>query len=188
MLKILQILDYNTFGEKLIEIAIKTAPFVDIFWLRIKNKPFRKCYEIAGQLIKFIEREKIIVSEYPDIADILGLRGVHLNHLSLLADTVKKTFPDLTVGYSAHSIEEIKSVPADYFTLSPIFLTKKEFKITPLGLNFTLPKQKKVYALGGINKQNIHLIVNKGFYGVAGISFYKQLPDIYKILNKNTGE
>ncbi|MBC7197493.1 MAG: hypothetical protein H5U39_09585 [Deferribacterales bacterium] len=41
---------------------------------------------------------------------------------------------------------------------------------------------KKIYALGGINISNVNSLKNKGYSGIAGISLYKYLESIKKLL------
>ncbi|BAI81582.1 conserved hypothetical protein [Deferribacter desulfuricans SSM1] len=186
MLKILQILDFDTFGDKIFDIAVRVDKFVDFFWLRIKNQNTRFIFDTAKNLTNYIDREKIIISEHCDIASILTLHGAHLNKNSIPTNFIKYTFPNLTIGYSAHSIEEIQTIEADYYTLSPIFNTKKSYPVKPLGLDFKLPKNKKIFALGGINKNNINFIINKGFHGIAGIRFFNELKEMRMLLNRLT--
>ncbi|KAA0259064.1 thiamine phosphate synthase [Deferribacter autotrophicus] len=181
-MKILQVLDYNTFLNDYIAVAKSVNNYVDFIWFRIKENDLNFVYEKTLQLIKFIDREKLIISEHVDIANILSLRGVHLNKNSIPPEVIKNKFPYLTIGYSAHSLEEISRIDADYYTLSPIFFTKKDYPITPIGHSVHIPSGKKVYALGGINSENVSLLKDNGFYGIAGISFYKELEKLKDIL------
>ena len=71
------------------------------------------------------------------------------------------------VGYSSHCADEINKINADYYTLSPVFYTPKDYNVNPLGI-IDYNKSKKVFALGGINLENLDKIKNH-FYGFAGI-------------------
>ncbi len=84
----------------------------------------------------------------------------------------------LITGYSSHSINEIDNINADYYTLSPIFHTQKDYEVTPLGI-IDYNKTKKVFALGGINIENLDKIKDH-FYGFAGIRI---VQDIIKLHN-----
>ncbi|MGA1846046.1 thiamine phosphate synthase [Deferribacter abyssi] len=182
-MKILYVLDYNTFLSDYVGVAKHVNIYADFIWFRIKTNNLNLIYEKTLKLTKFIDRKKLIISEHIEIADILSLKGVHLNKYSIPTIEIKNKFPYLTVGYSAHFLDEISKIDADYYTLSPIFYTKKNYPITPIGHCIQIPLNKKVFALGGINSKNVLLLRNKGFYGIAGISFYKELENIKNLLN-----
>ncbi len=107
-------------------------------------------------------------------ASELGYQAVHLGATSDI-ESVRQSYPELTVGYSAHSLVEIRDKHADYYTLSPIFHTDKEYEVKPLGPVDVSPLGREVYALGGITSENASRLAGLGYTGVAGISFYKEL-------------
>ena len=78
-----------------------------------------------------------------------------------------KSETNLITGYSSHGAAEIDNIKADYYTLSPIFHTPKDYEVKPLGI-IDYDKTKKVFALGGINLENLDKIKDS-FYGFAGI-------------------
>jgi len=180
MKSVIAVLDYELFYDSLWETAEYAASFNVKIWLRIKNRDTKLIYEIALHLRKFLPESYLILSERPDIATICFFDGVHLNSHCYPPDKVKQNFPELDIGYSAHSLEEIYSVYANYYTLSPVFQTKKEFEVKPLGAVNVSRTRKKIYALGGVNSNNIGLLQGKGFYGVAGISLISELDNIKK--------
>lgn len=108
---------------------------------------------------------------------MLGLDGVHLTSRSVPVSVVKRKFPDLIVGKSCHSVEDVLNAEdegADYVFISPIF--EVEGKGKPIGiegLKKVLEVAKiPVYALGGINNSNVEEILKTGVYGVAGIRLF----------------
>jgi thiamine-phosphate pyrophosphorylase len=148
-----------------------------MLWFRFKGGVGGEVLTLAENLRKLLPNKTLILSEHPDIAQKIGFDGVHLNRNSLTCAEVRLRFPKLITGFSAHSAEECITSAAHYTTLSPIFKSKGGFP--PLGV---LPAPKEnIFLLGGITASNIKLTLGKGYAGVAGISFYKELSEIYRI-------
>lgn len=182
-MKILFILDYNTYKDNLFDVAYKASYYVDSIWFRIKNIDAKIILNLAQKLRDILPNKTLILSERSDIAYLAKFNCVHLGSASIPTDIVKSSFPNLLVGYSAHSLQEIETINADYYTLSPIFFTKKDYPVVPLGPIDVSYFSKKIYALGGINKENVCELLGLGFTGIAGISFLDDLPTIKALLN-----
>jgi thiamine-phosphate pyrophosphorylase len=177
IMKVLFILDYEFFGSKILNTAVCSADFCDMLWFRFKAALDGEILTAAENLRKALPNKTLILSEHPDIANKIGFDGVHLNSRSVAPAEVHLRFPKLITGFSAHSAEECITSDSHYITLSPIFKSKRGFP--PLGV-FPAPKDN-VFLLGGVNSANIKLALGKGYAGVAGISFYKELAEIYRI-------
>lgn len=178
MKKVIFVLDFDTFNDRLLESAEYAVKCNVNIWLRIKRKNTRFIYETALNLRKMFPEAFFILSERADIAHLVSFDGVHLNKNSHSPSETKRFFPRLKVGYSAHSVYEINTIDADYYTLSPIYYTQKDYTVRPLGYTDVSELNKKIYALGGINSSNIHTVKKMGFYGAAGVSFIKELDKI----------
>ena len=168
-MKIMQIIDYATFGEDSFNIAKQCAPYSDIIWFRIKGADVTE------------ERVELMRESVPDAFLSLSLdvelaQKYSYDAVQLGVDSDVKSYTDIQIGYSAHSVEEIMNISADYYTLSPIFYTEKDYEVKPLGLLDISHIDKEVFALGGINTENVSLL--KGYSGVAGISFYKDIEKL----------
>jgi thiamine-phosphate pyrophosphorylase len=183
-MKILFVLDFDTYKENYIEVAEKAQKYVDIIWFRVKNLEANKIYDLAGLLRKKLPNAFLSISERADIAELLNFNAVHLNSRSISPEIIKLKYPEIEIGYSAHFLDELNNVKADFYTLSPIYYTKKDYEVKPLGEIDLSNINKKVFALGGISKNNIENIKRCGFYGIAGISFFNDLNLIYKIIKK----
>ncbi len=182
-MRLIFILDQVYFEDRLMEVAAEAARYADTIWLRIKNKPDNFVYEQALALREALPETRLILSARADIAHVAGFEGVQLNSATMPAEAVKKQFPELIVGYSAHSAEECEHGGADYYTLSPVFTGHKSHGRLPLG---PLPiSTANVYALGGVKLSNAAELTGLGYAGVAGISFYEDLPEIAKLLRKS---
>lgn len=183
MKEIILILDYNMFGNNVFDIAFKYAPFADKIWFRIKDNDANKVFIFAEKLRKLLPEKFLILSERPDIAHVLNYNAVQLNTRCSKLLELKKIFKHLMFGYSAHSIEDIlQNNKFDYYSLSPLFTTKKEYEVKPLGPIDVSFLEGKIYALGGINTENIHVLKNKGYSGIAGISLYSYIKKLKNIL------
>jgi thiamine-phosphate pyrophosphorylase len=170
--KILFILDHATFQDDYLTVAKAAAPYADMIWYRFKSGSSAMILSRAKKLREILPDSTLILSERADIATMAGFNGVHLNSRSIPPSVIKGRFPNLIVGYSAHSVAECH-VAADYITLSPIFHTEKPYTVHPLGA-IDAPAAN-VYALGGISIDNIAQLAGKGYAGVAGISLYKDV-------------
>ena len=81
------------------------------------------------------------------------------------------------IGVSIHSVDEAKEVEnlgANYVVAGHIFKTDCKKDLEPRGLKFiqelslilTIP----IFAIGGINEKNSHLVINSGVFGVCIMS------------------
>ena len=81
------------------------------------------------------------------------------------------------IGVSIHSVDEAKEVEnlgATYIVAGHIFKTNCKKDLEPRGLKFiqelslilTIP----IFAIGGINQENSHLVINSGAFGVCMMS------------------
>jgi thiamine-phosphate pyrophosphorylase len=180
MMEIVQIIDYDTMGADWLSIAVGCAPFADMLWLRIKNRPAELIYDEAKKLREALPEKKLILSEREEIAALLGFYGVQLG-----AATVREGIDEsLAVGYSAHSREEIENNEAAYYMLSPLFHTQKDYEVKPLGVVDLSDIKRDVYALGGISCSNVCQLKNKGYKGVAGISFYREIQALKEAVSR----
>jgi thiamine-phosphate pyrophosphorylase len=115
-----------------------------------------------------------------DVALAAGADGVHLQKENIPVAAVKTKYPQLKVGYSAHSLEEMEIAEregADYLFISPVFapLSKASSLAAHGLLNAGLWARKMkipVFALGGVTRDRIPEIKGAGFAGAAGISFF----------------
>lgn len=166
---ILLLKKYLSLGVNYIELRDKEL--IDSSLLKISKR--------AVQLTKNTET-KIIVNKRADIALISGAYGVHLESNSFSPKFVKENFKGLKVFKSCHNEKEIFEAieeGVDALTISPIFDTKKNGKIKK-GIGFEilkkipLIKDIEIFALGGINKENIFLLKDYSITGIAGITFF----------------
>ena len=109
------------------------------------------------------------------------IEGIHLSYdnfkslnKNIREELIKKY---KKIGVSIHSVDEAKEVEnlgATYVVAGHIFETDCKKDLEPRGLNFikelssilTIP----IFTIGGINKENSHLAINSGAFGVCMMS------------------
>ena len=158
-------------------------------YLRDKNLPL-KIFR-AFLRLKNVE----IFVNHNDLPEILAHKNIHLKSDELhlagklksvdcydlpLANALNAQNPPKVLSYSAHSLSDILSAhraKIDYIFISPIFAV--ENKNPPLGVEFlaNIPREikPKIFALGGINSDNIKEFENIGIGGIAGIRAFDEI-------------
>jgi thiamine monophosphate synthase len=92
---------------------------------------------------------------------------------------------NLIITYSCHhpsSINKAKKLGANLIFYSPVFPTASHPNQKPIGTlqlrSIALKNSIPIYALGGINNENIKLLLNCCICGVAGISLFNDLDNL----------
>ena len=135
---------------------------------------------------------KFFLANNVKIAIQLNLDGVYVPSFNIRyrVNSYSKKKKFLIIG-SAHNIKEIRikeKQGAEIIFLSPLFKTNKSSKFLGLIKFNILSKltKKKLIALGGINKTNIHKLFILNASGFASISFLKNADKLYinKVITK----
>ncbi len=149
----------------------------------------------VNEFIKLGEKVKPILKKYPDVKFFVNDRvdaalaleayGVHLNINSIPVKAVKGKIKNLKIFYSSHSIEEAVKAEkdgADFITFSPVYKTKnQEFHQGANMLERVVCSVKiPVFALGGINENNLSEIKKAGAGHIAVQSGILKKEDIGK--------
>ena len=110
-----------------------------------------------------------------------NIKGLHLSYntfkslnKNIREELIKKY---KKIGVSIHSVDEAKEIEnlgATYIVAGHIFKTDCKKDLEPRGLKFiqelslilTIP----IFAIGGINQENSHLVINSGAFGVCMMS------------------
>lgn len=133
-----------------------------------KRKRLEKAYILREQTRK--HGALFFVDDEVDIALLAGADGVHLGLDDLPVGEVKKKFPDLLVGASAHNLAEARMAEehgADYINIGPIYPTNtKKWDKDFLGLDKLKEISGKVNipytVMGGIKQDKIKELVLHG--------------------------
>lgn len=174
-------------NEEIVRGAI--AGGAEIIQLREKNWDKNKVKEEAIKLLKICKETNVlfILNDYVDIALEINADGVHLGQSDMSIKDAReisnKKNKNLIIGLSTHSVEQaIKAdkEDVDYITIGPIFKTRaKDYTVSTNVINQIINKiNKPLIAIGGINKDNIGSVLEKGVKSVAVISAIVSSGDV----------
>ena len=162
-----------------------TLPAGSAIILRDYTAPNRQ--KIARDLAKLAQQRDLVLLIGSDVklADAVGADGVHFREQDLVSHvdevtrkiksvTGRKKFIVTTAAHSAAALQRAADVGANAALLSPVFTTASHPDTTPLGLAqfaaLAAAAALPVYALGGIDEENVkHLLTTKAI-GIAAIS------------------
>ena len=155
----------------------------DMFVLREKDLSKEEYEILANEVLKKCKEYDIecVLHNYIDVAIKLGCKNIHLP-LSVFKENKDKLKYFKIIGVSTHSLNEAKFAErngASYVTAGHIFKTDCKKGLEPRGLEFLNTVCKgvniPVYAIGGINKDNIKLAIEKGASGVCVMSGFMKI-------------
>lgn len=117
--------------------------------------------------VNYIDKHKEHILKYAN--------GIHLKSRDFaIADFIPS---EKLVSYSAHNLNDVDKAHnkgVDFIFLSPVFFVVG--KGSPLGIEYfyNLPNKykDKIYALGGINFDNISMFYDTNIRGIAGIRMF----------------
>ncbi len=158
-------------------IAEAAAGGADVFQLREKDLPDRALLDLARSVRRWTRTAEVlfIVNDRPDIARLAEADGVHLGQDDMtVKDARRIAGPDMMIGVSTHSIEQLRQAVldgADYVGIGPVFASKTKAFDLFAGLEYvraacaetTIP----AFALGGIDTRNVYDVVAAGASRVA---------------------
>ena len=162
-------------GEQLIEMLLSAD--VGAIQLRIKGMGDAELVTRARMLVKKTRGSKTlsIINDRPDIAVLSGADGVHVGQDDLSAKDARQILgPHRLVGVSTHNYEQLNKAVLDganYVGIGPIFesRTKQFSSFGGLSLLEQVANQTAlpVFAIGGIDLQNIDAVIEAGVTRVA---------------------
>ena len=143
-------------------------------YLKLVEKIYPICQKYRIDLILHQNYDLRLDNKY-------NVEGLHLSYntfkslnKNIREELIKKY---KKIGVSIHSLDEAKEVEnlgANYVVAGHIFKTDCKKGLEPRGLKFvenlssilTIP----IFAIGGINQENSHLVINSGAFGVCMMS------------------
>ena len=172
---------FSAYQRKIIlenfEIVSLTLREKDLYkneYLKLVEKIYPICQKYRIDLILHQNYDLRLDNKY-------NVEGLHLSYntfkslnKNIREELIKKY---KKIGVSIHSINEAKEVEnlgANYVVAGHIFKTDCKKDLEPRGLKFiqelslilTIP----IFAIGGINQENSHLVINSGAFGVCMMS------------------
>ena len=143
-------------------------------YLKLVEKIYPICQKYRIDLILHQNYDLRLDNKY-------NIKGLHLSY-NTFKSLNKNIREELIrkykkIGVSIHSVDEAKEVEnlgANYVVTGHIFKTDCKKDLEPRGLKFiqelslilTIP----IFAIGGINQENSHLVINSGVFGVCMMS------------------
>lgn len=172
---------FSAYQRKIIlenfEIVALTLREKDLYkneYLKLVEKIYPICQKYRIDLILHQNYDLRLDNKY-------NIKGLHLSY-NTFKSLNKNIREELIrkykkIGVSIHSINEAKEVEnlgATYIVAGHIFKTDCKKDLEPRGLKFiqelslilTIP----IFAIGGINQENSHLVINSGAFGVCMMS------------------
>lgn len=146
----------------------------------------RAVYELAKEYRKITADNNmiLIINDFVDIALAVGADGVHLGQDDLPCAACRKIAPDLLIGVSTHSDEEIRRAEKDgasYINIGPIYATQtKVLGMKPLGLSYLKEARTSLHfsVMGGIKKDKIPELTACGAKNIAMVTEVTMADDI----------
>ena len=172
---------FSAYKRKIIledfEVVALTLREKDLYkneYLKLVEKIYPICQKYRIDLILHQNYDLRLDNKY-------NIKGLHLSYntfkslnKNIREELIKKY---KKIGVSIHSLDEAKEVEnlgANYVVAGHIFKTDCKKGLEPRGLKFvenlssilTIP----IFAIGGINQENSHLVINSGAFGVCMMS------------------
>lgn len=175
-----------------IEIAkAALAAGVKLIQFRSKKLSTREQFAVASQIKKLTDEYQalFIVNDRLDLALAVKASGVHLGENDLpIKEARKLAGRNFLIGASAATLSAAQKAVqegADYLGVGPVYVTAtKPDAGKPIGLaNLKLICQAvsvPIFAIGGINLQNVNEVLAAGAAGVATVSEALPLIAAYK--------
>lgn len=156
----------------------------EILQLRDKHGPPQQILHHAFKVTEAVAGTRClpVMNDRADLALLAGWGAVHVGHLDLPPDAVRRVFGpkqarELLVGVSTHEAEQVIAADAgsaDYIAVGPVFATGTKADAEPvIGLEGvrkarTLTR-KPIVAIGGITRANAASVRDAGADSVAVI-------------------
>lgn len=171
------------------EQVIKTLPKNSIIIIREYDLDEESREIFAKNIISLARPRglKILAAKSFSLARKIKADGVHFSDRDILPLQFfkKKSFPkNFIFSFAAHDFRVLNKIKADMIFLSPIFATSSHPDTKPLGLRnlakISLKTRKAhyfsppVYALGGVNAQNLKSLRKLGIHGFAAIDLFSK--------------
>jgi thiamine-phosphate pyrophosphorylase len=151
--------------------------------LRWKNVSKDQFIPVASEIKHWCKQHQatFIINDYVEWAKEIGADGIHLGLDDTHIEQARQILgPDKIIGGTANTYEDVVQrieEGCDYIGLGPFRFTKTKEKLSPvLGLEGykviidklnSEGKQAKIYAIGGIELEDLQPLMDTGIYGIA---------------------
>src|SRR5699024_9839065 len=144
--------------------------------------------ELAIKVKRVTDKYKVpfVINDNIHIAMEVDADGVHIGQSDLVATRTRKALgKNKILGVSVSNVEqaiEAEKAGADYLGVGSVFITTSKLDATNVEMEeikkITKTVNIPVIGIGGINKENIHLLKGSGLDGIAVISAILAQKDV----------
>jgi len=165
----------------------------DIIQLRSKTLPDRILYDVGLRIRQIANRRRklFFVNDRLDLALAVGADGLHIGQddfpVSRIREIISSTRAELFLGKSTHSLEQAvaaSSEDVDYIGVGPVFSTPTKPDYAAIGpeliRNVSNTVKKPYVVIGGIDLQNIQIVLDAGARRIAVVRAIFQTGDTYE--------
>ncbi len=161
--------------------------------LRMKDASTRKMIDTGIKIRKLTEEHGalFIVNDRVDVALATDADGVHLGQEDMPVETAREIVGEMIIGVSASNLREAleaERAGADYIGAGSVFPTSTKEDAKFLGIDALKRIVEEVHitvvAIGGINFDNLKLVLEAKVNGVAVISAIMGAEDIKEAARK----
>jgi thiamine-phosphate pyrophosphorylase len=158
------------------------AEGVELLQIRERDLPARELAELTREIMRLPNPHgtRILINDRADVALACRAHGVHLRDGSVQPAVFSR--PGFLVSIACHDVTDVENTRgADFILLAPIFRPLSKTDMRPvLGVAAITEAARRsqipVLALGGVTTANAYICVEAGAAGVAGISYFNDLP------------
>ncbi len=160
----------------------------DVIQWRAKGWSMPERQRVAQQIAEVVRPTPalLIINDHVDLALAVGADGVHLGQEDLpLAAARELMGADRLIGRSTHSLEQAVAAQAegaDYIGVGPVFATPTKPDARAVGPELVEAVAARVtipfVAIGGIDQQNLPLVLSRGATRVAVVRAVTGAPDV----------
>ena len=161
--------------------------------LREKDLREGEYKELAERVMRICKENEVpcILHSFIDAALALGAENLHLPLHILRGMEEKKKRQFRNIGASCHSVaeaQEAERLGCGYITAGHVFVTDCKKGLAPRGLDFLQAVVESVsipvYAIGGINRENIAAVRKTGAAGACVMSGLMQCENVEEQIKK----
>jgi len=168
-------------------VAEALAGGVDIVQVRDKHARDAEVVAAARRLARVCREHRalLLVNDRPGLALAAGADGVHVGQDDApVVEARREVGPDLLIGLSTHSPEEIDAAAAsdaDYIAVGPIYRTATKPALEPVGLELVryaaAHARQPFFAIGGIDAGRARDVAEAGAERIAVVRAIRDAED-----------
>lgn len=169
-------------SDHLLNITTALDAGIKLVQLRLKNITDERYIDYASKAKELCSKHQaiLVINDNAHVAKLSNSDAVHLGLDDMSILEAKRIVPNTIIGGTANTFEHIQQrcdEKVDYIGLGPYRFTTTKNKLSPIlgieGYSSIIQKMRDhqlstpVYAIGGIELQDIESIMKTGVYGIA---------------------